>query len=239
MVELDPTTTERRGRPRRFDEDTERTMILDAAIGLLAKNGDGDVAVVEILAETGLSTRSFYRYFESKETLLVALLRREAELVARTMERAIAKAGGPVAAIEAWLDCLLDTFFETRRAARSALFTTPAAAAQVVLQQLDEVRWILARPLAEVLRAGHDAGILVSPNPRADAVSVFALAGSTARSITTGPESRESVRAQVVRFAWPALRIGERTAVVGDDEGRRLESGLEEDPRGDAHDEHC
>ncbi len=134
----------------------------------------------------------------------MALVRREAELVARSMERAIASAAGPVAAVEAWLERLLDTFFEPRRAARSAIFTTPAASgAYPMTEELAEIRWILSRPLAEVLRAGQAAGVLVSPNPEADAISIFALAGTTTGTRQANLGDRESVRAQVVRFAWP------------------------------------
>ncbi len=127
LIDRSAATTDKRGRPRRFDEGTERKMIMDAAIRLMERNSDAELSAVDILAETGLSSRSFYRHFDSKEALLVALVRREAELVARSMERAIASAAGPVAAVEAWLERLLDTFFEPRRAARSAIFTTPAA----------------------------------------------------------------------------------------------------------------
>lgn len=204
MIDRSAATTDKRGRPRRFDEGTERKMIMDAAIRLMERNSDAELSAVDILAETGLSSRSFYRHFDSKEALLVALVRREAELVARSMERAIASAAGPVAAVEAWLERLLDTFFEPRRAARSAIFTTPAASgAYPMTEELAEIRWILSRPLAEVLRAGQAAGVLVSPNPEADAISIFALAGTTTGTRQANLGDRESVRAQVVRFAWP------------------------------------
>lgn len=125
-------------------------MIMDAGIRLMERNSDAELSVVDILAETGLSARSFYRHFDSKESLLVALARREAEM-ARSMERAIASAAGPAAAVDAWLARLLDTFFEPRRAARSALFTTPAASgAYPMTEELAEIRWVLSRPLAEV-----------------------------------------------------------------------------------------
>lgn len=183
-------------------------MIMDAAIRLMAERSYGEMSVIDILAETGLSTRSFYRHFDSKDALLLALVCREAESVARSMARAIAAAAGPVEAVDAWLERLLDTFFVPRQAARSALFTTPAAMASPAMTEgLAKIYWVLARPVAEVLRAGHEAGVLVSPNPEADALSIFALVSATAHAPHAKLGDRGSVKAQVVRFAWPALGL--------------------------------
>lgn len=208
MVEGSVAPIEKRGRPRRYDDGTERDMLLDAAVQLLKRSRDVEPSVMDILAETGLSTRSFYRHFESKEALLVGLVHREAERVAEDMDRAIANAAGPAAAVEAWLDRLLDTFFEPARARRSALLTTPSASAAYLLtDELAQIRWVLSRPLADVLRAGHDSGAVASTNPDADAVSAFALAAVLSRSSHAGLADREAVRTQVVRFAWPALGL--------------------------------
>jgi AcrR family transcriptional regulator len=208
VVDGSAEPAERRGRPRRYDDGTERDLLLDTAIDLLKRNGSTEPSVVEILAETGLSTRSFYRHFESKEALLVALVRREAERVAVEMDRAIARAGGPRAAIETWMDRLLGTFFEPARARRSALLTTPSAStAYLMTDELAQIRWVLSRPLADVLRDGHAAGDLVSTNPAADAISLFAIAAAVARSPHAGLRDRGAVRAQVERLAWPALGL--------------------------------
>ncbi|CUU54852.1 DNA-binding transcriptional regulator, AcrR family [Parafrankia irregularis] len=215
-------TTDRRGRPRRFDEGTERQMIMDAAVRLMKGSGHAEMAVVDVLAGTGLSTRAFYRHFGSKEALLLALIHREAEAVARSMTRAVERAREPAAALEAWLDRLLDTFFEPRQVARSALFTTAAAGAAVPLaEKLDDIRWILARPLADVLRAGNDAGVLFSPNPDADAISLFGLVGAASHSAHANLEGRPAVRAQVIRFAWPAFGLPAATNTADDASAQR------------------
>jgi len=219
LTERSPTNTDRRGRPRRFAENTERAMVMSAAVHLMVKTGYTELSVVDILAETGLSTRSFYRHFDSKEALLVALVRREAELVSRSMEQAMGKAPGPIAELEVWLERLLDTYFEPRQAARSSLFTTPAVlAASPMTEELAEIRWILSRPLAEALRTGHEAQVLVSPNPEADALSMFALVGTLTRTPRANLGNRQSVRDQVMRFAWPAFGLRSSKAPVGTQE---------------------
>ncbi|MGF7239544.1 MAG: TetR/AcrR family transcriptional regulator [Frankia sp.] len=208
MTELTPAAAPRVGRPRRFDADTERGMVMDAAMRLIARTGYAQTSVSEILAEAGLSTRSFYRHFDSKEALLLALLERDTAAVARSLERAVASAPGPVAAIEAWLEGLLDVFYEPRRAARVALFSSAVVHGFYPLADvMQDTRRVSCRPLIGALRAGHEAGLLRSPTPEADASSMYALVGAAADRHDAHFQHRAAARAHVVRFAWPALGL--------------------------------
>ena len=201
--------SEKPGRPRNFDDDTERGLVMDAAVRVMARNGYADMSIADILAEAELSTTSFYRHFQSKHALLAAIIRRDGESARRALERAIAAAPGPVAALEAWLDGLLDQFFEPRKAARTALFTTPDVHSAYQVTGIMEMRWLLSQPLVKVLRAGHRSGVLHSTKPEPDAVSIFALASSTATSPHGHRNNRKAARAQAIRFIWPALAIVE------------------------------
>jgi AcrR family transcriptional regulator len=198
---------DRRGRPRRFEQDTERAMLLDAAMRVLASSSSGQLAVAEVLAQAQLSTRSFYRHFSSKQALLEAVLWREVGSVARGLERAVRSAPDPVAAVEAWIDGYLDTFFEPRLVARAAVFAAPAGWVSPRAQELPEIRRALTRPLAEALRAGHAAGVLVSPDAESDAATVFALSSAAGGGPDECRSGRAAFRRQVIRFAWPALGL--------------------------------
>ena len=57
----------RTGRPRRFESEDELRILLDAALAVMERNGYVDANVAEILREANLSTRSFYRHFESED----------------------------------------------------------------------------------------------------------------------------------------------------------------------------
>jgi AcrR family transcriptional regulator len=197
------------GRPRHLDDETERRKIMDAAVLVMARNGYGHMAVGDVLAEAQLSTTSFYRHFQSKDALLAAVIRRDGESAQRALQRATAAAAGPVAGLQAWLDGLLDHFYEPRRAARTALFTSPEVLSSLRMNSevMEEMRSILCQPLVKVLRAGHRAGVLRSTKPEADAVSLFALASTAATSPRGYPRDRNRARAHVLRFAWPALAI--------------------------------
>ncbi len=90
---------------------------------------------------------------------------------------------------------------------------------------MEEMRSILSEPLVKVLRAGHRAGVLRSPKPEADAVSLFALVSSAATSPRGYPRDRKRARAHVLRFAWPAL------AISGDAAGSAKSSQRSRQPR--------
>jgi AcrR family transcriptional regulator len=196
------------GRPRRFDDETERRMVMDAAMQVMARNGYARMSVDAVLSEAGLSTRAFYRHFESKEALLLGLMLRDAQSVGRSLERAVAHAPNPVAALEAWIDRSLDVYYEPKRAARTALFTSPAIRASYPLADATrEMRHLFCPPLARALRAGHQTGALHSPTPEADAHTVFALvSAATDRTDTPFPD-RSAAKAHIRRFLWPAFRL--------------------------------
>jgi AcrR family transcriptional regulator len=196
------------GRPRRFDDKTERRMVMDAALRVMARNGYAGMSVSDVLSEAGLSTRAFYRHFDSRETLLIALMRRESESVGRSLDRAVALAPNRVAALEAWLQCYLDVFYEPRRATRTALFSSPAVGASYLLaDELRERRRIFCRPLIEALRQAHAAGVVHSPTPEADAYSMFALVSAATDQHDPQFLDRMAVWDHVIRFAWPAFEL--------------------------------
>ncbi|WP_176561921.1 TetR/AcrR family transcriptional regulator [Mycolicibacterium palauense] len=199
---------ERLGRPRLFDDDTERRMIMDAAVRVMDRNGYTAMSVADVLAEAALSTSSFYRHFASKDALAEALIRRDGRSARRYLERAVGAAADPLAAFHAWLDALLDLFFAPRRAERVVLFSAAdVLGSKTMTEVTEEMRWLLAEPAVEVLRAGHRAGVLNSPAPEADAVSLFALVSQLAWSEHGYRGDRVGTRAHVMRFAGPALRL--------------------------------
>ena len=183
------------GRPRRFDDDTERRMLVEAAIRVMSRGDDASLALGDVLDEAGLSTRAFYRHFESKEALLEALMLREAAAVGRSLARAVAQAADPVAALEAWLERYLDVFYEPRRARRAAQLSSAAyRVSRPSAQMMMEMRRISCAPLVEALRAGHEAGVLHSPTPEADAYSIYSLITASQDASDVGDSDRALAR---------------------------------------------
>jgi AcrR family transcriptional regulator len=203
----------RLGRPRRFDGDTERGLLMDAAIEVMTSGNYLEVSVGDVLAAAGVSTRSFYRHFESKEVLLIAVMRRDAEAVGELLDRAVSEAHDPAAAVQAWLDNYLNCFYEPKRARRTTLYASPAAnSSPAVIAEHAALHQILARSLTKALRAGHRAGALHSPKPHDDAMTVLALVSVAVnqRGDVVMTRTRKAARDHVMRFAWPAIGLSAR-----------------------------
>jgi AcrR family transcriptional regulator len=89
--------------------------MIEAAYRALSRDTSQPVSVARILDATGLGTRAFYRHFRSKDDLLLAMFRRDSELVTAELEDRVAAAGDPLAALEAWVDQLLSLLYDPRR----------------------------------------------------------------------------------------------------------------------------
>jgi AcrR family transcriptional regulator len=67
--------------------DAARNTIIDAAIGQFLSRGYTSVSVEDIAVAVGFSVRTFYRYFPSKEQVLISFALRSAEFLPRAIAR--------------------------------------------------------------------------------------------------------------------------------------------------------
>src|SRR5690606_10853484 len=150
----------------RYDEETERRMIFDAALVVLRRNDYQDVSVADILTEAGISTRSFYRHFASKDQPVCALFRRDAERAAQRLVARVHDAPTPLAGLEAWIDEILGFSFEVGKARRVAVLGTPGAMrADGYAEEAAHASQLMLAPLLEVLEAGRADGSFPSADP--------------------------------------------------------------------------
>src|ERR1700753_341375 len=118
-------------------------------------NAYADVAVADILAEAGLSTRSFYRHFQSKDQLLCALYRHEAEQVAGRLTARLAQAPAPLAALDGWIEEIMSLGYHRGKAARVAVLGSPGAMrAEGYAQESRRATQLLIAPLRQLLADG-------------------------------------------------------------------------------------
>ncbi len=74
-----------------------REMILEAAAQLFFERGFAATGIDDIGVAVGVTGPAFYRHFESKHDLLVALVERAVERLQEAVDRALAEAGGNAA----------------------------------------------------------------------------------------------------------------------------------------------
>ena len=195
------------GRPRRYESADELRILLDSALTVMQRNDYGDASVADILREADLSTRSFYRHFESKDQLLCALCRREAEAAAARLSDKVGAAGNPLSALHAWIDGIVSLGQHRATAARiEVLGSAGAMRAEGYVAETRYASALWMAPLEALLVEGRADGTFPLADPAADAGLIWSVVWSAAGLSPSGPApaSRDEVRS----FCERALGVG-------------------------------
>src|SRR5579862_1236829 len=163
------------GRPRLYEPDAERSRILAAVMEVLERSGGQEATVAEILECSGLSTRAFYRHFETKEDVIRALYRRDADAFGDHLRRRVGDAS-PEPGLEIWLHEVLGLAYDRRRAERSSALGSPMV--QRVVVGSDEGRLgreVIVRPLRTLLEAGLASGDFPAAQPETDVLMIAGM----------------------------------------------------------------
>jgi AcrR family transcriptional regulator len=202
------SVTTRAGRPRRFAADDELRILLKAALVVMERNGYNDAAVADILREADLSTRSFYRHFESKDQLLCALFRREADAAAARLRARVEAAANPREALDAWIDEILSYGRDRVKAARVSVLGSPGAMkAEGYAHEMRHASEVLIAPLVELLRLGAADRSFPLADPVADAPLIQSVVWAAAglNPARPKPTSPDDAARQVRSFCARAL----------------------------------
>jgi AcrR family transcriptional regulator len=87
--------------PSAVSQASERTKIMEAAYRILAENEGAAISIAGVLSAAELSTRAFYRHFDSKDGLLLAMFRQDADRVLAELQTAAATAATATEALRA------------------------------------------------------------------------------------------------------------------------------------------
>lgn len=128
--------------------------LLDAALVVMQRADTIDPKVTDIVRESGLSNQAFYRHFDGKDALLLALLADGRDRLARTIERRMTRATSPDDRVRAWVGAVLDQARDPNAAAATRPFV--ANGERLALEYPIEVarsRDQLVEPLAATVGA--------------------------------------------------------------------------------------
>lgn len=173
----------------------------------MQRQGYGATTVSDILTEAGLSTRAFYRHFETKDALLHGLFRRDAEQFAAAVGARVRAAGDPVSGVCRWIDEILGFGTGRPRARRAAVLGAPDAMQAIGnTAELQHALDLLIEPLAEAIAEGAADGSIVTDDPTLDAYAVSAIAWDTSGRLQSLPKRQAAAAADAARsFALRAL----------------------------------
>lgn len=139
MENVVPTLAARQLAERQEAYASEIRALLEAALVVMQRDDSIDPKVADIVRQAGLSNQAFYRHFDGKDALLLALLADGRERLAGTIGRRMARAGARDrdARIRAWIDAMLDQARDATASAATRPFV--ANAERLALRYPDEV----------------------------------------------------------------------------------------------------
>jgi AcrR family transcriptional regulator len=189
-------------------EGDDRGCIIEAAYTCLAEPHSGAIPVAAILQRAGVSTRAFYRHFESKDELFLAMLRQETDALAGRLERITADPSRcPAHQLKAWID----EMFELMSDAQVLLHLTvidsyEVRAAKGYRETREQSHVDRERSLVEILRRGCHDGSFPLTDPDRDAVSISAVVSRVMMSLSPDDvDGLHQAQSRVLDFALRAL----------------------------------
>ena len=100
----------------------EMERVVDATYALIERTGSVDPPMRDILRETGLSTQAFYRYFQSKDELMLLVLDDGRRQLLGYLEHRMARATTIDQKVRQWIEGVLAQAADTTAAARTRPF---------------------------------------------------------------------------------------------------------------------
>ena len=190
------------------DPDVRRA-IVTAASKSVREQGVRGLSIAAVLDRAQLSTRAFYRHFDSKDELVATVFLEMARVEMRRLRRKMATAGTPVEAVAAWIDGRLDLAFDDNIKsdlrqlsieAQSQMFASPELIQPAYAQMLE--------PLIEQLQRSLDDGTFQGIDPASDAQSIQGVVWAcTERHWATGGCERNDIRRTAFQFCLRGLGV--------------------------------
>jgi AcrR family transcriptional regulator len=191
----------RRGR-KPIPAEQQRARLLEAARVALVRNEFGSVRVGDVVRAAGMSSRSFYDHFASKEDLLLELIREAGRRLLAELEAIFATSLSPVdrvpPAVGAYLAAFSGTPLDLEKLGESA--------SQPVQRLLREIVREVGVLVARELEAAHRAGLMRQPiDPVELEVLLLGLLGIASSYVADG--RREELASLQPRLVALLLRL--------------------------------
>jgi AcrR family transcriptional regulator len=185
-----------------YEHEIER--IIEATYQVIEKTGSFDPSLREILKLTKLSTQTFYRYFQSKDELLVVVLDDGRRQIVDYLRHRMSLASNPQGQVRAWIEGVLAQAKDPVAASRTRPFVvSPDRLAEAFSDEMRTSRDRLIEILAEAIGGVRRASAV---DTWRDAEAVYHLTFGTLHehlSRRSAPDAEEVEHA--VQFALRSL----------------------------------
>ena len=194
--------------------DDDRGCIIDAAYSCLSEPHSGPIPVAAILQRAGVSSRAFYRHFESKDELFLAMLRQEGSALADRLDRIVEKPDAPVDQLKEWIHQMFGWMHDAElRMHLTVIDSDEVRAAKGYRETRERAHADRERSLVEILRRGRTDGTFPLADPEHDAIAISAVIGREMANQSLDDEQRLRRSLDwMLEFALRALGAEGRTA---------------------------
>lgn len=182
---------------------------VDAARQMASETGDASFTVQQVVQRSGLSLKAFYRHFEGKDALLLALFEEDIRIGADALADWVADADDPVERLRAYVHGLLGFL-----ALGESTYVSMLLREQRRLEQTDPVGMATAlAPFIDLLESllieGGAVGVVRPGDWRRDAAMVFDLVLTRIHRLGAGPDraATEEAAEYLWEFCWSGLGV--------------------------------
>ncbi|SPM28238.1 TetR/AcrR family transcriptional regulator [Mycobacterium terramassiliense] len=193
------------------DPDVRRA-IVDAASKSVREQGVRGLSVATVLERARLSTRAFYRHFDSKDQLVAAVFLEMTRSEVLRLKTRMSEATDPVEAVAAWIDGRLDLAFDEEIKAELRQVSLEAQSKSFSVPDMVAPAYgAILEPLIEQLQRGLELGVFKDIIPATAAKSIHGVVwAGTQRQWATNHWDRNEVRERAVRFCLRGLGVAPR-----------------------------
>lgn len=163
-----------------------RERLIAAAWDVLKRTDFDGFKVASVIRKAGVSTKTFYRYFASKDEMLVELLRDEARRGSARISRLVGGIDDPELCIRAWIDATMSAAALPELRARTELFSGLARQRVGPPSVFADIRGELIAPLIAAIEDGVRSGRFTSADSAADAARIHGMCNSAVTDIVAG-----------------------------------------------------
>ncbi len=186
---------------------SEVDRIVQAAFDEMAESQSPEPSLRGVLRRAHLSTATFYRYFRSRDELLLVVLDEGSRVLTSYLHHQMGKAAGPAGKAAAWIR----GFMRQAESPTAAQRTRPFAVGSSRLESAFPTEHaLLYERLVSLLRSevvtGNEVGAFNSPDPGGDAWAIFDFVRAAAfRHILAGTTPDEDAANRLVDTALRML----------------------------------
>jgi AcrR family transcriptional regulator len=190
------------------DPDVRRAILAAASKCVLAQGVQG-LSIATVLDRAQLSTRAFYRHFESKDQLVAAVFLELANAETLRLRKKMENATTPIEAVAAWIDGRLDLAFDEHIKSYQHPVSLEAQSQMFASPELVQSSYAaILEPLVEQLQRGLDEVMFHDIVPLTAAQSMQgAVWAGIERQWATGDCERGEVRERLLRFCLRGLGV--------------------------------